>query len=317
MAPYSASPPPPLSFHLFIPPSHPPHFLPSLPWSQALDCFHKHTRTHKRHHIGTLKTTSQCQSVLPSQSHCWRNQAKGVIDETDWIQRCREGEVRPRILLLSHATFATPMMTSPRPETFKLRLWLSAISSVCGWQIPEDLQKSFGGCWKFEKENEHGNVSVFIFIFVYGVLNERLVKPCWCQSWVHLRMKLQTEQILDTRLRFETKGQVQIQSMIVYATTVFKHVWFYSSLKDIKQDSYHKLLVKPNHVRLLWQTPVCTELSKVEFYCYLKGGVCDSNPLHVFLSNSISSHGPLAVVQSALKICPVFALSPVNGKQRK
>ena len=151
---YSASPPPSPSSHPFIPHSHPPHFLPSPPSSQALDCFCKHThthththaRTHIRHHTETLRTTSQDQSILPSQSSCWRNQTKGG----DWwdgfgYRRCREGEVRPRISLLSHATSATPVMTSPRPETFKLRLWLSAISSVWGWQIPQDfkLQKSF------------------------------------------------------------------------------------------------------------------------------------------------------------------------------
>lgn len=41
-------PPPPPPSHPFIPPSHLPHFLPLLPWSQALDCFftNTHTQTH-------------------------------------------------------------------------------------------------------------------------------------------------------------------------------------------------------------------------------------------------------------------------------
>lgn len=155
---------PPIESHCLHPPSSSLH--PSQPSSSLapvtgpkpgfLLFSQTHTHRHTWRHIRPLKATTRPQSALPSQSQCWRNQAKGVIDETDRIQGCGEGEVRLRSSLLSHATYATPLMTSPWPETFKLWRWLSVISSVWGWKIPEDFQlqsTEFFGYWKvWERE---------------------------------------------------------------------------------------------------------------------------------------------------------------------
>lgn len=81
---------------------------------------HTHTHAHEWDTTaGTLKTTSPDQSGLQIQS-------PGVDEiggkRSDWWRRIwmeRRREVRPRISLLSHATSATPVMTSRRPETFQ------------------------------------------------------------------------------------------------------------------------------------------------------------------------------------------------------
>lgn len=179
-----------------------------------------HAHTHDTN-IGTPETTSQARSFLPSQSHCWRNQAKGVIDQTDWIQCCTEREVRLRISLLSHATSVTPVMTSSWPETFKLRLRLSAISSVWCWQIPGGFsatkKKRFLGVGKFGKENKHGNVlACRHFCFCVRMLEterDKERKTYSYQYWHDLRVQTEAQRRLQKSvfclclLRYDSKGQ--------------------------------------------------------------------------------------------------------------
>ena len=86
---YSASPPPSPSSHPFIPHSHPPHFLPSPPSSQALDCFCKHTHTHTHARTHTLKTPHRDpQDYISGPKHS----PKSILvltksDERGWLMR--------------------------------------------------------------------------------------------------------------------------------------------------------------------------------------------------------------------------------------
>lgn len=114
----------PLSSHPFIPASSPPHLLLPAPRGRALRCFHKHAHTRadwaETPPGGPWAAALQLRTKGVS-SFNPRVLTKSGRKSGDWWRRIwteRLQEVRPRIPQLSHATYATLEMTSPRPQTF-------------------------------------------------------------------------------------------------------------------------------------------------------------------------------------------------------